>query len=492
MEVSSYSSQVSGPVTSPLRLYVRYARRTLKYPGTIAVAAALVLGLALGKHFLDKKLYESSTVILIQDQKISEQYVKAAVDNSPDRYINTLTQQVLSRSRLEKIVVDMDLYPDLRSRATMDEVIDHTRSNIQINVYGKESFRVTYLGEDPKVAQAVCSRLADIFITENSAKRTNDAEENMLYMSQQAKEKKRKLEEIEEELRGYKEQHLGTLPSQETSISQDIASLTTRLESISEDIRDARRRMFVAQSGAKEVVVGGGGGGGMIKADPRAKELAALRGELTQLKLKYTDQHPDVIALKRQINTLQSQVGSAPSEDRPAPAGEPRVVKRVDPSASAQVKALQDEIAELEAEKGEIKVKIDELRERQSQLPRVDIGLQKLEREREALQKNYTDLLNRMEEAERAFKLEKQNQGQQFKVLDPANLPTRAAGLGLIKLGGAGFALGILVGLGLALGRVMTDPHIYELDDLQRYVDVEVLAVIPRIPAVGALPEPKV
>lgn len=185
-------------------------------------------------------------------------------------------------------------------------------------------------------------------------------------------------------------------------------------------------------------------------------------------------------------------MGSAPSEDRPAPGGEARVVKRVDPGASAQVKALQDEIAELEAEKGEIKVKIDELRERQSQLPRVDIGLQKLERAREALQKNYTDLLNRMEEAERAFKLEKQNQGQQFKVLDPANLPTRAAGLGLIKLGGAGFALGILVGLGLALVRVMTDPHIYELDDLQRYVDVEVLAVIPRIPAAGALSEPKV
>lgn len=266
MEVSGYSSQVSGPVTSPLRLYARYARRTLKYPGTIAVAASLVLGLALSKHFLDKKLYESSTVILIQDQKISEQYVKAAVDNSPDRYINTLTQQVLSRSRLEKIVVDMDLYPELRSRATMDEVIDHTRGNIQINVYGKESFRVTYLGEDPKVAQAVCSRLADIFITENSAKRTHDAEENMVFMDQQAREKKRKLEEIEEELRGYKEQHLGTLPSQETSISQDITSLTTRLESISEDIRDARRRMFVAQSGAKEVVVSGGGGGGaMIK-----------------------------------------------------------------------------------------------------------------------------------------------------------------------------------------------------------------------------------
>lgn len=486
-----YTQPASPPASSSLKLYLRYARRTLKFPGTILVVLALVMSLAMAKHFLSTKLYESSTVILIQDQKISEQYVKAVVDNSPDRYINTLSQHVLSRSRLEKIVLDMDLYPELRGRSSMDEVIDHMRGHIQINVYGKESFRVTYLGQDPKVSQAVCSQLANIFIKENTAQRTQDAEENMLFMEQQAREKKRKLDEVEDQIRVYKEEHLGVLPSQQVTISQEITNLTQRLESISEDIRDARRRLFVAQGSLQEVVVTSGGGVARPKADPRRKELAQLRQQLSQLKLQYTNQHPDVIRLQRQISTLQASIG----EDAPAPApgpGKPRrvVQRKADPVGSAQVKALQQEIEELEAEKEQIKVKMEEMRERQAQLPRVDIGLTKLERERDALQKNYADLLNRMEEAERAFKLEKQNQGQQFKVLDPANLPTRAAGLGLLKLGAVGAGLGMLLGLGLALVRVMLDPHIYEPEDLQRYIDVEILATIPRIPAPRALPEP--
>lgn len=474
-----------------LKLYLRYARRTLKYPGTILVCVALLTSLGAARHFLSKHLYESSTVILLQSQKISEDYVKATFHEKPEHYINTLSQQVLSRSRLEKVIAEMDLYPDRRSKSTMDEVVEHMRGNIRIDVY-EESFRLTYYGEDPKAAQAVCSRLADVFISENVNTRTKNAEENMLFMRQQAKEKRENLDRIEEEIRKFKEAHLGELPSQEQSINQTLTNLTARLESISEDIRSARNRRVVLAAEAREVTYVGGAGAekGVEKPNgPRPGEaerqhLRELEGKLRTLSSDKTDAHPDVVRLKNEIAETRRKLDAIPKEAPPQEVKRddgPKAVVKPNLRAQAELEVIDREIAELEQEKVRVKAQIEEINQSQSKVPKVALDLQKMEREQDNLQENYNDLMGRMEEAERAFKLEKQNQGEQFKVLDAANFPERSSGLGLVNLLVAGFGAGLGLGFGLALLRVITDPKIYDPEDLTRYAKLDLLVVIPKI-----------
>lgn len=476
MENTGQSTQ---DAAKSLRLYLRYARRTMKYPGTILVSIILCFGLACAKHFLTTKLYESSTLILIQSQKIPEEFIKSTVTHSVERYINTLSKQVMSRSRLEKIIVDMDLYPNRREKDPMDDVIQHMRSNIKIDVYGKESFRITYLGQDPKTAQAVCSELSGVFINENVSTRTKQAKDTREFLSTQTAEAKAKLDKKENELRQYKEGHLGELPSQESSNSQALSHLTSRLESLSEDIRNARNRKILLQTQLTETV---------FEGDPSEvlrRELGGKRTRLRALQLEYTENHPDVIRLKSEVTSLEQRIARGESGAKATT----RTNKRV----AAELKVIEREIGSLLQEQRELKSKIKDYNKRQARLPKVAMNIQSLERERKTLQRNYLELLAKKEEAERAEALEAQKQGQQFKVLESANQPGRASGPGLVKLGGVGFILGLFLGLALAALRVLMDTRIYEPEDLSRYLDADILVSIPKIkaPPVRALPKPE-
>lgn len=449
-----------------LRRVLRIVRRLAWYPGTILGITAVIVSLFMARYFMGEKLYESETVILVQSQNLPEEYIKSTVTFNPEKYVNTLSRQVMSRSRLESIIQDHNLYEELRRRATMDEVVEKMQGRITVQVYSKESFKITYAGNDPKVARAVCARLARMFIDENVNERSRQARTNADFLASQAEEARLKLQKSDEAIRAFKETHLGSLPSEIDSNSQSLDQLTSRLNTISEDIRSARTRKTLLQPQLIEVVAQDD------PSEPLRRQLNAKRQELSRAMLQFEESHPSVLSLQSEVTQLEARLAQAP---RPASG-----VTRTNPQIEAQLKVIDQEIASLQGESAQIKHQIQELQKRQDLAPRVEMELTSMERERKILQDAYTDLLRKTEEAERARSLEDQNQGTQFKVLDEANLPERPAGAGLLKLGVFGLVLGMGLGVGLALLRVLMDNRIHEPEDVASYIDAELLVSIPR------------
>ncbi len=449
-----------------LKKVLRYVRRMGRYPGTILGVTILVLSVFVARYFIKDKIFESSTVILIQDQKLPEEFIKSTVSHDPSKFISTLSKQVMSRSRLEMIIRDHDLYADMRKRVTLDEVVAYMQSHIEVKVYGKESFRITYTVNDPKTAQAVCARLAQMFIDENVNERSNQARTNAEFLARQAEDARQKLDVIEEEVRVFKESHLGSLPVESDSNSQSLDQIISRLNTISEDIRSARLRRSIEQGKLTETI---------FENDPSEqlrRELNAKRRELSQQLLQLEENHPTVLSLRSEVSQLEQSLRSGPK----AAEG----MTRINPQVAANIKMIDGEIGGLQGEMGQLKQQMANIQARQDKAPKVEMELSALDRKRKILEENYTGLLRKKEEAERAQTLEEQNQGAQFKVLDAANLPTRASGSGLIKLAAMGGVLGLVMGLGLALLRVLLDTRIYETADLTSYIDAEVLVAIPR------------
>ena len=466
-----------------LRVYVRYAKRMLGHRWTIILMAILGVVAAAAAHFVQPKTYESSTTVLIQGQAIPEEFIKSTVKTSSEQYITTLSKQVMSRSRLEKIILDMDLYPQQRQSSTMDDVVLHMQKDIEINA-GDGSFKITYQGGDPKTVQAVCRRLADIYIQENSDERVRKASDTAEFLQKRMVDSKAKLDMKEDEIKSFREGNLDVIPAQGgTSVMQQaLANAYTEKESLMESIRQLRtNKSTLAGSLMTEE----------ISSDPAAdarNKLADLRSKLRSAESKYTPQHPDVVRLKGEVSRAEMAVRSSPK---------PTVTRRPNTQAAAELRAVKNDLADAEKRLKKVEVTITDLEKDRKREPGVTVQLVDLERERRRLETEYEDLRSKFSEAERSELLESKNKGEQFKILDAANLPTRAAGAGLIKLTVAGLFIGLLLGLALAFLRVLLDPRIYEVDDLRKYIDAEVLVEIPHFgrkhlprPTTKALPPP--
>lgn len=463
--------------------YVRYAKRMLTYRWTILIVMVISVSVATAVHFVTPKTYESSTTVLIQGQAIPEEFIKSTVKTSSEQYITTLSKQVMSRSRLEKIILDMDLYPEERQTATMDDVVIRMQKDIAIQA-GEGSFKITYSGKDPKTVQAVCRSLADIYIQENADERVRKATDTAEFLKKRMKDAKAKLDMKEADIKAFREGNLDVIPAQGgTSVSQqELQNAYVEKESLMESIRQLRtNKTTLAGSLMKEV----------SSDDPArvAKDrLAAARQQLRSAESKYTPQHPDVLRLRSEVRRLEQAVKNSPKAT---------VVRRADGQVAAALRAVKNDLNDAEKRLRKVEKRIQELEQVRKREPGVTVELTDLERERKRLEIEYEDLRGKFSEAERSELLESKNKGEQFKILDPANLPTRAAGAGLLKLLAGGLVLGLLLGLGLAFVRVLLDPHIYEADDLRNYIDAEVLVEIPQFgrkhlgrPTTKALPPP--
>ena len=348
----------------------------------------------------------------------------------------------------------------------MDEVVAQMQADIEIEVFGKESFRISYFGRDPKTVQAVCRRLASIYIEENVSERIRKAGETAEFLGKQTENARAELRQQETLLRDFRQKNLNLLPNTSDSTSQSLELLHAQLESAAADIRALQKNKSILQVQLTETI---------YDDDPQEavrKELRRKRRKLTSLRAELTEDHPDIVRLRDEVAHLRSRLDSSP----PPRQGVTRVNERV----VREIRAINAEIGAKKAEQRKIRARIAEIDGRRAKLPEIELKLDELERDHKRLELVYTSLLSKHQEATRAELMESQNKGEQFKILDPANLPIKASGAGLLKLSFAGLVFGVLLGVGVAFARVLLDTTIYAVEDLTKYADVEILVTIPR------------
>jgi len=434
-------------------------------------------------------MYRSSTLILVEPQKVPTDYIKPTVTIDIKDRLNTLTQQVMSRTRLESIINEFDLYHDYRKKVPMEEVVELMRKNIEVSVKGKDSFEISYTGYHPETVMHVTNRLASLFIEENLKIREQQAEGTTEFLDAQLQDLRAELERQEAKIKAFKEAYMGELPSQLDSNLRTLDRLQLDLMSTNDSLKAAEERKITLEGQLREVnpemiVVSGTGTGSTTSIDPRRMRLASLEAELSQLETIYTDKYPDIIRLKREIAEIEKELKeSKPPEKNTKTNPVPQGV-RTNPlytSLYNQLLEVNGEIKGLKERQKEIMKNISIFQGRVERIPAREQQMAALMRDYENTRTNYQNLLNKRLEAQLAENLEKRQKGEQFRILDPANLPEKPFKPDPKKVILFGIVLGLGSGGGLIFLLEYIDASFRKAEDVYATLGLPVLASIPRI-----------
>jgi polysaccharide chain length determinant protein (PEP-CTERM system associated) len=436
-------------------------------------------------------LYRSETLIMVVPQRIPDTYIRSTVTSRIEDRLRSISEQILSRTKLEAVILDFDLYPQQRLRLPMEEVVDIMREQIDVEPVRGDMFRIAFVARDAEVASRVVTRLADMYIEENQRDRTIIAEDTSEFLASQLAEAKARLLEHERKLETYRLRHSGELPSQFQSNLQMIQATHVQLQSLADGIGRDRDRRLALESTMAEAKKGGvpsmadRAALGLPPEPPGLSlvdQLEKARGELWELQRRLTTSHPDVAAKARQVEDLEARAAAHPIPVDPlaeaagkAATAREEQVRQIE----AEITKLDLQIAEREQEQARLNGVIAEYRKRVDAVPTRETEMTELMRDYDTLQKTYTSLLQSQQGATIAANLERRQIGEQFKVLDPARPAERPISPDRLRLNLLGALVGLGLGLGLAALMEYRDTTFRAEEDVLQVLALPVLAVIP-------------
>jgi polysaccharide chain length determinant protein (PEP-CTERM system associated) len=441
---------------------------------------------------LAPELYRSETLIMVIPQRVPDMYVKSTVTATVEDRLPSISNQILSRSRLERTITDFDLYSQDRVGGIMEDIVQRMRADIVVRLEGQDSFRVSYVSRDAQTAQRVTARLASLYIEENLRDRENLAEETNLFLESQLAEAKERLVEHERKLEAYRRQHTGELPSQLESNLQAIGSAQLQFQSVSESINRAReRRLLIERQIADTEAFPEAVPVAVVppKEEPVTTErrLEVIQTQLDLQLLRYTADHPTVRALERTVRELKTKLEEEARAPKAAEEKQPP-----SPIEVARQKRLSDLRAELEvidrqltasqAEEARLKQMVANYQAKVDAVPTRESELVELTRDYSTLQAAYTSLLTKREDSKIAANLERRQIGEQFRILDPASLPERPYNqVNRIAIMASGAIAGMILGLLIVGFFEYRDVTLRREDDVIRILSLPVLALVPEM-----------
>jgi polysaccharide chain length determinant protein (PEP-CTERM system associated) len=453
-------------------------------PIWLLVPIALGLAAAWGAIQVLTPVFRASTLVMVEKQKVPADYVKPTVTMGMEERLSTIEQQITNRSNLERIVQEMDLYPELRAREPIEKVVGVARRNLTVAKKGDSVFTIYFKDPDPVKAANTANRVAELFIQENLKLREDQAQGTSTFLEAELKQTKTQLELQEAKIAAFKQVHMGELPEQRDTNLQQVGQLQDKLAINMEALDKAETRKIFLQRQISELsqMVVSQSPPPAPSAPAAPSRLEQLQAQLIELRSRYTDRHPDVVRLESEIAQLrkiesQVQVTSA----SPVPSA-----PKIDPALRAQLDAVDMEIRGLQAERARILADTGSYQARLENVPRVEQELLSLTRDYDNIQKSYESLLAKRIDASLAQNLEKSRQGEQFTILEKAIPPSDPYWPNKALLLAIGLAGGALIGVIAAFLRNHTDSTFTESDALQHaFPGVPVLATIPQLSTTG-------
>jgi polysaccharide chain length determinant protein (PEP-CTERM system associated) len=479
---------------------VDFVRRALKRRGWWIVTPFVLLSAGGGAMAWSlPNVYQSQTVILVVPQRVPETYVRSTVNTPIEGRLRSITEQILSRTRLERIILEFNLYQEERKKHVMEDVVANMRNVIGLVVGKEQSFTLTFIYHDAATAAKVTDRLASLFIDENLRDREVQAEGTSQFLETQLGEARRRLIEKEKALEEYRKRYTGQLPSQLPTNLQVIQTTQLQIQSLidgSNRLRDRRialeRQISDLESAppaAPPMVQQGAGAGAdptAVGAGSIAQQLETANRNLRSMQARgLTAEHPDVIRMQRTIKDLEARVAAEAAAVTPrAPAfqtpADVATRTRLD-GLRAELAAADRQIAANDQEERRLRAKIVEYQARVEAVPTRESELTELTRDYGTLQESYRALAAKREDSELAANLERRQAGEQFKVLDSARVPEKPVSPNRpALLGGAAF-VGLVLGLALAGAREFSDASLRTEEDVLQGLALPVLALVPTV-----------
>jgi polysaccharide chain length determinant protein (PEP-CTERM system associated) len=458
----------------------------LKRRWWIVVIPALILPIiTYGISHLVPPTYLSQTLVLIEQQKIPDSYVKPVVTEDLNARLASMKEQILSRSRIEPIIERFNLYGT--AKMSMDDRIDAVRKNIDIKPIqssgssGIPGFYISYQASDPRTAQLVCGEITSLFVNESTSDRTASAEGTTSFLQAQLADAKSSLDDQDAKVARFQEQFAGRLPGEEATNMNMLTSLNSQLDAATQALsrmeqdKSYEEAMLAQQTAAQSSMASGGG----VAPQVQQTELDSLLSQEAALTAQYTDQYPDVIAIRRKIKDLRAQMAKAP-----APAKTPSVSAASSHDSlsiqqlRAQLRAIEQGIAQKKRDQSQIQNQIRSYQGRIESTPAVQEQFKNITRDHATAQAFYDDLLTKMNLAKMGTDLEKRQQGENFKVMDAPNLPEAPTFPNRLVFALGGFVGGLAIGLAIVGLIEYRDTAVRSERDIWAFTKLPTLAVI--------------
>ena len=532
-------SQASEPVLS-LQTYVAmfHRRRTL-----IVLAGGVLLGLSLAAAFLWPATYKSMATILIEEQEIPSELVHSTITSYADQRIETIKQQVMSRTTLWKVVEQYNLYPDLRRTNSAEEVVRQFTKNIAVEVISADvvdkrtqhptkatiAFTVAYQSTSPDLAQKVANELTSLFLGENLKSRERQAQEATSFLQQEAENLSKHIGEVDEKIAKFKQRASGALPElmslnlqlmsqsdrELMDIDQQVRTLEERknylegelatikpntpiMSVTGERILDSTERLRTLRAeyaGAsanlssdhpdiqkmkQEIEALEKETGQLPEIENASKQLINARTSLATASKRFGSEHPDVVQARRTIGALEQEVRQLGS----APLRKP-MVRPENPAyinLQAQLNSATSSLNALRATRTVVKQRLQDYAARLERTPEMEPDYLFLTRDRDTSGQKYQDIRSRLLEAKVSEGLEVQRKGERFSLIDPPSLPEKPDKPNRPAIVLLGFILALAGGIGFGAAAESLDHSIRTPEQLGQLTQLPPLAVIPFMP----------
>jgi len=446
--------------------------------------------------------YKSSTLILVEQPTMPRDYVLPNIADNLQERLQSISEQILSRSRLLHIIEELNLYADDRIRRSPDEIVGEMRKDIQIELVRSadnriNAFNVYYTARDPRTAQQVTSKLTNLFINENLEVRQRESEGNTRFLENQLESVRQNLEAQEEKIRQYKAQHIGELPSQLNSNLQILTGLQSQLQAESDALNTTRQQRvyletLVNQYRTLQGPSKSGGPSDGMGLTALNEQLDKLKAQLRDLSSMYSDKYPEVRRVKDEIakteaqrNELLADLKSQAGKSQPDSAAPASAYDSKDPSLlpqlQSQLQANQIEIRNREQAIASLTARINEYQGRLNQEPIREQQLADLTRGYEQTRASYDDLLKKKNDSAMATSMELLQQGERFRILDPPSLPVKPSFPNRLKFCAIGLAVGLALGAGVVWTAEMLDDRLYSEQEIRKLLPVSVISELPVI-----------
>jgi polysaccharide chain length determinant protein (PEP-CTERM system associated) len=438
--------------------------------------------------------YKSQTLVLVDEPAVSQTIIDEHADTSDlSQKLASMQQQILSRSRLEPIIHKYNLFPQDVNRTSMDALVAKLQKAIEVSpilplaeTHARDlpGFNITVTLDSAHTAQDVCADITNMFIEQSLQSTFTNADNTTKFLDSQLQDAKASLDAQDAKLADFKSKHFQELPEDEQTNLNFLTSLNSQLDAATQALGRAQQdksfdeSMLSQQTAAWQATQTG------ANPDTLDRQLAALQTQLTSLQARYTDDYPDVIKTKNDIAALQKKMNDANSGTKANSSTKP-THSNLDPPQIQQLRAsihtLDLAIAEKTKEQERIQQEIRLYQSRIQSSPGVEQQYKELTRGYQTALDSYNDLQKKRNQSATVTHLVQKQEGEQLRVLDPANLPDKPSfpNRPLFALGGLGGGLGL--GMALAFLMELKDTSFKTERDVEFALQLPVLAMVPAI-----------
>jgi polysaccharide chain length determinant protein (PEP-CTERM system associated) len=456
----------------------------------IVPAAVFAVGAYLVSLILPAR-YTSETVVLVEAPAVSPDIVKPIIGGDINQRLATMREEILSRTRMQKIIEKFDLYKEDIGRRPMEELVARLRNSIEVSAVspmdrtranGLPGFTIDATAGQPLLAQQICTEITAMFLRENVVVSEREAEDTTDFIDKQLQEAKAKLDEQDAKLADFQRRYMGSLPDESQTNFSVLTGLSARLDSVTQSISQAQQDKLLLESTLSQEIAASKLTQTGPSPDTLAQQLSTLQNQLAALRVRYTDSYPDVIKLKSEVAELQQRMQKDALHNQQAheantpglPVDTPQVQQ-----VRAQLQQIDVTIQAKTAEQARLQQEMKQVQAKLELTPAVAQQYKALTRDYQTALSIYNDFLKKQSDSEVSRDLLRRQQGEQFQVLDPPSLPQEPTfpKRRVFVLGG--FVGGLGLGFAIVFFLEAQDTTLHTDKDVEQLLKLPTLALIP-------------